>query len=380
MHNQSHKYIFQIIQNKDPKTQIIEFLKKNSTSSDIFQYPKWLAASQARKWGKPIYFVLKDKNSNEIIISASAYIQKAKILGKYLNILHGPIINNSFLKYPHKKYIDNWALINYKDSGLNNIIDQFFTYVQTYCSKNHFFSIIIEPLSIKNSDFHKSLINFGFQRNNTTHSLPNFPIYIDLEIPEKNLIMQLDKKVRYNIRYSKRKNVKIEFHYPQKDNNSLIQQFYNILISASKRQNYSIPNIEFFETVWKKFYNTKNIAIVFAKYNNKIISANFTQFFQLWAGSYYTANIYKYSKLRASYALKWETILEAQKNNCKIFDMWGYIPNIDKSHPAYGFSKFKLRFNGTKKELTGRMILPVNKFKYNIWTNFHKIKKLLNLS
>jgi lipid II:glycine glycyltransferase (peptidoglycan interpeptide bridge formation enzyme) len=182
------------------------------------------------------------------------------------------------------------------------------------------------------------------------------------------------------VRYAKRKGVEVEFFYPglAQDDSNCVNEFYSLLERASSNKDYDIPDKLYFLKAWRQYeeaYEKKQVSkdywdtvcFALAKYKNQVISANFSQFFGNWAGSYYTANSRKFSKLRASYYLKWATILEAKKRGKTVFDMWGHVPNAKKGDPGYGFSRFKYGFNPLKKVFTGRLGLAIEPYKYNLW-------------
>jgi lipid II:glycine glycyltransferase (peptidoglycan interpeptide bridge formation enzyme) len=337
-------------------------LIKNTPFSDIFQDEKWLEVSAAKGWNEYLNFRLEDDDGNTVI-AGNAYIMSAKYFGNYIYFQHGPLIHEDLLDDAEVR-AQNWGEVNGEKARF--VVEKFVGKIKEYAEEQNYFAVVMEPLAEMKSGYSQELIKNGFLPQ-PRGVLPKYPMFMDLTIDKEDLLASLDKNTRYNVRYAGRKGIKTEFSYPTKDNQQEVDKFFEIMDEVSDKKGYDIPNRKFFKTAWKNYMGTKKVAFGWAKFEDEIVSANFTQFYKDWAGSYYTANTLKYRKKRTSYKLKWDTIIEAKKNGMKVFDMWGWIPGLKKGHPEYGYGRFKRGFNPEMKEFAGRLILPISSAKYMIW-------------
>ncbi|MFW5702743.1 MAG: lipid II:glycine glycyltransferase FemX [Candidatus Dojkabacteria bacterium] len=338
--------------------------------SDIFQEPNWMNSSQAKGWGEIVDFG-----------AAKGYINHSKLFGRYLYIQHAPLFSEEEIKIDHSlPAAKSWGEINFSQEGKKMCLDVLEN-IEQFCRKEGIFAVVIEPLATANSDLHELLLEKGYLQQEWS-ILPRYPMYIDLEKSEEELSLGLEKKTRYNIRYAQKKGVDIKFFYPEegKDIEKVFTNFYEILASNASNKGYDLPNKKFFLDALKLYKNTNSVCIATAEYQGKIVSANYSQFSADWAGSYYTANSRapEVNKLKASYLLKWETILEAKRQGRKVFDMWGVKrPNLPKDHPEYGYGRFKLGFNPIQKTFSGRLVKPLQPIRTKVWLAVGELRRKL---
>lgn len=345
-------------------------------SVDIFQDPRWLEVSSGKGWDKSQIFSLSNE-AGEILIGASGYINSSTGFGKYLYIQHGPLIRHTLLVSKTQTPAQTWAEADFLNQQAQQICREFFTQLHNYSRAHGYFALIIEPISLADSAVAQLLTELGYLPQRWS-ILPKHPMYIDLSQTEAELLAKLEKNTRYNIRYAQKQGVTIEFIYPDQVNiNSALEIFYGLLQEAAEHKSYGLPAKSFFTAAVKAYQGTNNLCFALAYYNGEVISANFSQFFGKWASSYYTANSRRQPKLRASYLLKWATILEAKRQGKAVFDMWGQIPGLAKNHPEYGYGQFKRSFNPIEKTLVGRVILPLNPAKYFAWKLLGRVRYLL---
>ncbi|MDO4611871.1 MAG: peptidoglycan bridge formation glycyltransferase FemA/FemB family protein [Candidatus Saccharibacteria bacterium] len=84
----------------------------------------------------------------------------------------------------------------------------------------------------------------------------------------------------------------------------------------------------------------------------------------------------KHKKLAAGSSLLIYRILDAKKSGAKIFDFWGITTSEDKSHPWYGFTKFKKSFGGNQVDYSGTWDLPLKPARYKLYQVLRKLNRL----
>lgn len=332
---------------------------------DVFQTAAWAKVSAAKGWKRQQLFSLVA--NGRVVVAAIAYLNHSKYFGNYIYIQHGPLViagNDVPAASAH-----NWG--EAKLSASDKVrVRAFLHNLRTHAEAHNCFAIVLEPLATATSDLGKQIYAEGYLQQPRS-ILPRFPMFMDLNLSKEELLAKLDKKTRYNINYASRKGVSIQYFYPEVKDGGLdykpMEEFYALLKGMSTRKDFDIPVYAFFKTAWEEYAGTKGVGIVAAVHDGNWVSANFSQFYENWAGSYYTANSITTNKLQASYLLKWQSILEAQRNGAKVFDMWGRIPHATESHPEYGYGKFKRSFAPLEKDFCGRVIYPVAPLKFKLW-------------
>ena len=87
-----------------------------------------------------------------------------------------------------------------------------------------------------------------------------------------------------------------------------------------------------------------------------------------------SGNYEEYMKFNGQYLIQWELIKYGIENGYKKHNFYGIPANIDKHPEDYGIYEFKKGFNGQVEELIGEFELPIN-WKYNLIKLIRKIKK-----
>ncbi len=354
---------------------------------DIFQSSAWGIISRPMGMGEPVFLAQTDE-TGQITTAGMYYQNSAKYLGGYLYCQHGPVLRLGSGSYASQPSLSahNWGEQGELTSADRQKFTAFLNEVEAYAARNGLFMVVYEPLATLESPLTHAITSAGYRRYKRS-VLPKYPMFIDLLPTEEEMIAGIGKSTRYNIRQAQKLGVQVQVIYPDmpqtaqeftaKFRQAPAIAFYELLKTVSGRKMYSIPPVSFFENAWNSFQGTKSIAFVFAEFEGKVLSANFSQFFGNWAGSYYTANLPGFSKEKASYLLKWQTIMAAKQQGKLVFDMWGYYPGLKPSHPEYGYGEFKKGFRGIEKVFAGWQVKAVSPLKYAIWRLASELKALI---
>lgn len=195
---------------------------------------------------------------------------------------------------------------------------------------------------------------------------PKHKLYYDLNLSEEELLNLCKKNTRYNIKYAKKKGVKVQEFLPDHKLIKLkIQKFYKLLLETQKRaKGYPIRSIETFFNLFKAFKKSDNLSLFEVSYNQEAIAINISQRTKYWSSSFYAGSNRKYPKLKAPYLLRWSSVMAAKKYGSKLYDFWGIIPD---SQEHKGYSQQKLSFGGIRVENYGLLALPISPIKYSLW-------------
>ena len=180
------------------------------------------------------------------------------------------------------------------------------------------------------------------------HTHPESSWKLDIEKPEEYVMDHMRKTTRYLVnKVQKDKDIEIIKSYDIQD----IEIFNKMHLEVVKTQKFVPFSLEYFQKEFRAFLPDNQIAIFFAKYKGQIIAASYEIFWSGMGFYHHAALLPEYKKLPVSYLLQWESIKEAKKRGCKIYDFWGQIdPFKYPKHPYAGPTLFKMGFGGYTQE------------------------------
>lgn len=181
---------------------------------------------------------------------------------------------------------------------------------------------------------------------------------LDLTHNEEEILANMRKSTRYEVRRIEKCGIKVSMGNSQKE----LDIFWNLHTETVKRQHFIPFARKTTETELEIFGN--DVQIFNAEIEQKMCSSSII-IFDSHAG-YYHQGASTYSKLPASHATLWAAIQEAKKRGCQEFNFWGVCEEEAKSHPWYGLSKFKRGFGGEERVFLHAQDFPLTK-KY--WLN-----------
>ncbi len=289
-------------------------------------------------------------------------LQKIKARrGTYLHVPHGPLIN---LK--HQDPALSLFLQEYKNLGKKEKCD----FVRI--------SPLVSP-DTKNIFKKEKFISAPVHLVN-----PELTWVLDLKPKEEELLKNMKKSTRYEVRRIEKVGIKVTQGNSKKE----LDTFWQLHEETVKRQHF----IPFARATTEKeleiFGNDLQIFSSYMEFDDSTESPEFDEskgkieerskpycshtasstadfdkelrkFRRFYSSSiilfdnhaaYYHQGASIYSKLPVSHATLWTAILEAKKRGCQEFNFWGVCPENNKKHPWYGLSRFKRGFGGEERE------------------------------
>lgn len=325
--------------------------------STILQFWQWGEVKKSEGWqpSRLAYF-----ENEEIRIAAQVLIKSAPMLGNYLYVPYGPVFRSR--------------------DDLQKCLQQFLTGLRNFASENNCFLIEFDPLIgelVEQEESPEALLPYldkqikkileenGFQISERNFQ-PRYKLFYDLTKSEEELMMQMKKNTRYNVRLAEKKGVEIEItKMSSPEAKQKVDQFYELLLETQKRaEGYPIRPKSTFERLLSEFENLDNLEIFTASYQGDVIAMNISEFTNYWASSFYGASNRLHPEVKAAYLLRWKSVQRAKEKGCKVYDFWGIVPN-SKQHQ--GYSEAKLSFGGTRMDTYGLFALPLSSWKYQVW-------------
>jgi len=232
--------------------------------------------------------------------------------------------------------------------------------------------IRINPILERNKENEEIFKKLKF-RQAPVHAHPEASWKLDISLSEERLLAQMRKTTRYLVKQAQKdKDIEIFQGRQLKD----VEVFNEIHLEVVKVQKFIPFSLDYFKKEFSAFSKDNEICIFFAKYKGEIAAASYVIF---WSGIgfyHHAALLPEFHKIPLAYGLQWESIREAKKRGCRLYDFWGYVnPQESPKHPWAGPTLFKMGFGGQAHKYVKTMDFPLSK-KYWLTYLFETLRKI----
>lgn len=263
----------------------------NVESGHHVQTSLWAQIKHTLGW-KPLRIIVKDPSG--IAAGLQMLVRSYPLLGKVGYVPKGPV-------FVHQE---------------TELINSILGVSKNECQARKINFLVIQPPN--NADFiPDQLIKNHFQRS-SMELAPTASIVIDLAPDEENLLSQIHKSTRNNIRFGLKKGITI--HEGTIDS---LKSFYDLHIFTSQRQNFLPYPYLYFETLQNILGPKGYFQLLFVEYNDQLVSTLLlipyrdTVITKLcgWSGLY--------DKLKPNDVLYWAAIRWAKSHGYRFLDLEG---------------------------------------------------------
>lgn len=165
---------------------------------------------------------------------------------------------------------------------------------------------------------------------------------LDLSQSEDELLAQMRKNTRYEIKKSQKLNIKITQSVDPAD----IVAFHQLQLETAKRQKFVPFSLNYWQKQFAAFAADDEVLLYSAYLENQLLAQAFIIFYGHEAAYHYGASTPLARQYPGAYALQWEAIKEAKRRGCSRYNLWGVAAESEKSHRFYSLSTFKRGFGG----------------------------------
>jgi len=285
---------------------------------------------------------------NEQVGCFQYVIENAK-RGKYLAIAGGPVVE--------------WEKIS------RGNISRLWKEIKIIAIKYHCVFVRLRLQDKDSLELRKMMKSFGFVFA-PMHLTADLTYKLDLTLSEEEILKNMRKTTRYEIRKGEKEGIKIEFSRDSKD----LKEFYDYQLRLSQKHKFIPFSYEFLLKQFQAFLQDDQVVLIHAKKDKKLLSSAFVIFFNNEAVYHYGISTPENKKYPGSYSCQWAAIKEAKRRNCKRYNFWGVSPTGKKKHRFAGVSLFKRGFGGEDFAYLPTVDLPIS-WKYIMTWFFESIRK-----
>ncbi len=270
--------------------------------------------------------------NNQLAGIMLSVIEPAK-RGRYLTVPGGPII-----AWQNKE-----------------IVNEFLKQVRIIAKESNCVFVRVRP-QLESNDFSKKIFrDLGFSKA-PMHLHAELTTQLDITKSPDELMLQMRKTTRYEIRRAIKENIKISVSTNEKD----IKQFYELQIKTAVRQKFIPFSYKFLEEQFKVFAKSENALLYKAELDGKMLAQAFIIFYGQEAVYHYGVSTDDGRRFPGAYLIQWEAILEAKKRGLTRYNFWGVAPENNLNHRFSGLSLFKRGFGGKDFEYLHAQDLIIN--------------------
>ncbi len=188
-------------------------------------------------------------------------------------------------------------------------------------------------------------------------------VEVDLRPDEEDLLMRMKSKTRYNVRLAARRGVTV---HPggMKD----IDLLYQMYAHTSVRDDFLIRSQEYYEAVWRKFFEAGLAEPLIAEVEGQAVGAVVIFRFAGRAWYIHGMSLDKHRDKMFNYRLQWEAMLRAKSAGCHTYDMWGAPDSFDEEDPLWGVYRFKDGFGGRVVRTLSAWDFPTRPLFYRLYS------------
>ncbi|MBB6042573.1 lipid II:glycine glycyltransferase FemX [Borreliella yangtzensis] len=299
---------------------------------------------------------------------------KSDVFGKIV-VMQRRLFKNFYLAYiPHPEF-SNKTLDKINIDQISTNIKEFSMKIKSYLHENTIFlrfDFMYYYQRTLNDKYSPLKIKIKYLKKSFDDIQPSSTTILNLNNSLENILLNMKKKTRYNIKLSAKKNLNVLID----DEFKHLNEFYKLYKETSKRDKFTIHSEEYIQNLIKIFKQDKNaqIKLILAFYNNIIVSGIIVGIYKEKAVYLYGASSNEYRNLMPNYAVQFKAIQILKKLGIKEYDLLGIPPIANKKHPLSGLFAFKTGFGGNIIHRIGCYDFTYKNFIYKIYTNLEKLR------
>lgn len=295
---------------------------------------------QSWEWGE-----FHEAMGNKVI--RSGFYVETKLVGIMLSIVE-KARRGTYLTVPAGPIID-WENASLIDNFKAEIIE---------IAKEYKCAFVRVRPQLESNDFSKNLFkSLGF-RSAPMHLHAELTNQLDITKPTEELMANMRKATRYEIRKAEKIGVIIKESSDPKD----IQGFYDLQLDTARRQGFVPFSYKFLHEQFMVFASSHHAVLYSAFFEKNLLAQGFIIFYGKEGVYHYGASTTEGRNYPGAYLIQWCAIQEAKKRGMTRYNFWGVA--AEEHHRFANLSMFKRGFGGTDLEYLHAQDLIVNYPKY----------------
>ncbi len=261
-------------------------------------------------------------------------IVKSAKRGRYLEIPGGP-------------------LVDWHDSAQ---VQNLFAHIRSVAQAEHCAFVRIRP-QLRADDI--GLLSQLGIRKAPMHLHAEHTVIIDLTKPEADLLKDMRRQTRYEVRRAEKLGIQVEFSHDE----AMFAEFHQVQVATAERQHFVPPSQRDLLAERQAFgdqarlYVARTAEGTAIAYGLILIDGNEAEYFE-------AASTELNYKLPGAYALQWQVMRDLKALGLKRYNLWGIAPPNQPQHRYAGVTTFKKGFGGEAVEFVPAQDLVISPLRY----------------
>jgi lipid II:glycine glycyltransferase (peptidoglycan interpeptide bridge formation enzyme) len=170
-------------------------------------------------------------------------------------------------------------------------------------------------------------------------------VLVDTDRSEQEILADMHRKTRYNLRLASKHGVDVREADPQAE----LDEWYALYRDTMERKGLTVHGREHFEALFHAHADTDRshrLSLLFAHAQGARAAAIITAQTDAYSLYLYGASNPDYRNLMPAYALQWRAIERARARGAARYDLYGIPSDRSEHHPMHGLLRFKEGFGG----------------------------------
>ncbi len=301
--------------------------------ADFLQSWHWGVFQQ--KIGKKVFPLAIYQNQPKKQIGAALLIKEVAKRGDYLTIAGGPLLD--------------WEKIGIEQ------LKEIFNQLVSLAKQEHCNLIRFRPQALASQPLESLVKKLGAVQS-PIHLTADLTLQLDLSLSQEQLLAQMRKNTRYEIRKAEKLGVEVKTTTDPK----AIKEFYQYQVQLAQKHHFVPFSYNFLFEQFKEFASHNKALLFSSFYQGKLLASAFVIFYNQQAAYHYGISTPANDHLPGAYACQWAAINEAKKRGCLRYNFWGIAPPNKKNHRFAGVTVFKKGFGGEEVFYLPAQDVPVN--------------------
>lgn len=257
-------------------------------------------------------------------------------------------------------------LLDWQDPAM---VDQMFTKIRAVAREHRCVFVRLRPQLERNAVNLALMQRLGL-RTAPMHLHAEHTIVIDLTKSEDELLADMRRQTRYEVRRSAKLGLTVEWG----NSEALFREFQAVQAQTALHQHFIPPDLQTLLAEREGF--GQNARLYVAKtatgepvaYGLILIDGDEAEYFE-------AASTDLNHKLPGAYALQWQVMRDLKQLGIKRYNLWGIAPPGQKHHRYSGVTTFKAGFGGRTVEFVPAQDLVLRHGRYLINLAIEKVRK-----
>jgi lipid II:glycine glycyltransferase (peptidoglycan interpeptide bridge formation enzyme) len=185
---------------------------------------------------------------------------------------------------------------------------------------------------------------------------------LDLTKSEPELLAQMRKSTRYEIRQAEKRGLRLE----TTTDTQAIASFHQLQLATAKRQKFIPFSLEYWQKQFAVFAQDEQVILYSSYYGEQLLAQAMIIFYGQEAVYHYGASTDLARQQPGAYQIQWAAIQEAKRRGLARYNFWGVAPADQPEHRFAKLSVFKRGFGGADCAYLPAHDLIIDSLKYKI--------------